>query len=74
MTILRNLVQQRLLCSLHVGQEGLLEVGDLGGVQFVEEPSDSAVDYGNLKIFSQSINAAFYRNEIRTGLQWYLFG
>ena len=39
-----------LVGSLDVLNEGSLEGGDLGGVQFVEEPSDAAVDDANLKI------------------------
>jgi len=40
--------QQVLLGSLNVLKEGLLEVCDPGGVDFVEEPSDTAVDDDNL--------------------------
>ena len=48
MTISSDLVKKSLLCSLHVSQELLLKLGDLGGVDFVEESSDSAVDDGHL--------------------------
>ena len=47
-TVSANLVQKRLLCSLDVGKELLLELGDLSGVNFVQESSDAAVDDGHL--------------------------
>ena len=47
-TIGGDLVQERLLCSLDVGKELLLELGDLGRVDFVEESPDTAVDDGDL--------------------------
>ena len=48
MAISSNFVQQRLLCSLDVGQELLLELCDLGGVDLVQESPDTAVDDGHL--------------------------
>merc|ERR1719232_1325797 len=41
-------VQERLLCSLDVGQELLLELCDLGGVDLVQESPDTTVDDGHL--------------------------
>ena len=48
MSISSNFVQERLLCSLDVGQELLLELCDLGGVDLVQESPDTAVDDGHL--------------------------
>ena len=48
MTVSSNLVQKRLLCSLDVGKELLLEIGDLGRVNFVQESPDTAVNDGDL--------------------------
>ena len=48
MTVSGNLVQQRLLCSLDVGKELLLKLGDLCGVDLVQESPDTAVDDGHL--------------------------
>merc|ERR1712179_503897 len=48
MTVSANLIQERLLCSLDVRQELLLELGDLGRVDFVQESPDTAVDDGDL--------------------------
>merc|ERR1719431_2102804 len=48
MTVSGNLVQQRLLCSLDVGKELLLKLGDLCGVDLVQESPDTAVNDGNL--------------------------
>ena len=47
-TVSANLVQKRLLCSLDVSQELLLELGDLGRVNLVQESPDTAVDDGGL--------------------------
>ena len=41
-------VKERLLGSLHVGEELLLELGDPGGVNFVKEPPDTAIDDSDL--------------------------
>ena len=43
-----DLVQKSGLGALDVGQELLLKLGDLGGVDFVEESPDAAVDDGDL--------------------------
>merc|ERR1719452_180778 len=48
MTVSGNLVQQRLLCSLDVGKELLLKLGDLCGVDLVQESPDTAVNDGDL--------------------------
>ena len=48
MTVSGDFVKQRLLGSSDVGKELLLELGDLGGVDFVQESSDTAVDDGDL--------------------------
>ena len=48
MTIGTNLVKEGLLGSLHVSEELLLELGDLGRVDFVQESPDTAVDDGHL--------------------------
>ena len=48
MTVSGNLIQQRLLGSLDVGKELLLELGDLGGIDLVQESPDTAVDDGHL--------------------------
>merc|ERR1719464_2092046 len=48
MTVSGNLIQQRLLCSLDVGKELLLELGDLDGIDLVQESPDTAVDDGDL--------------------------
>merc|ERR1719341_1587092 len=48
MTVSGNLVQQRLLCSLDVGKELLLKLGDLSGVDLVQESPDTAVNDGDL--------------------------
>merc|ERR1719430_1670948 len=42
--ILGNLVEQSSLGTTNVLEESFLKVGDLGGVQFVEESPDTAVD------------------------------
>ena len=47
-TIGTNLVQKGLLGSLDVSEELLLELGDLGRVDFVQESPDTAVDDGHL--------------------------
>ena len=47
-TIGTNLVQKGLLGSLDVSEELLLELSDLGGVNFVQEAPDTAVDDGHL--------------------------
>ena len=36
--------------TLDVLKESLLEVGDLGGIDFVQESTHSAVDDGDLKV------------------------
>merc|ERR1740131_170858 len=46
--ILGNLVEKSSLCATNVLEESFLKVGDLGGVQFVEESPDTAVDDGDL--------------------------
>merc|ERR1719500_2410709 len=48
MTVSGNLVQQRLLCSLDVGKELLLKLGDLCGIDLVQESPDTAVNDGDL--------------------------
>merc|ERR1740123_2491301 len=48
MPVSGNLVQQRLLCSLDVGKELLLKLGDLCGVDLVQESPDTAVNDGDL--------------------------
>ena len=48
MTIGTNLVKKGLLGSLDVSEELLLELGDLGRVDFVQESPDTAVDDGHL--------------------------
>ena len=48
MTIGTNLVKEGLLGSLDVSEELLLELGDLGRVDFVQESPDTAVDDGHL--------------------------
>ena len=47
-TIGTNLVKEGLLGSLDVSEELLLELSDLGGVNFVQEAPDTAVDDGHL--------------------------
>ena len=47
-TIGTNLVQKGLLGSLDVSEELLLELGDLGRVDFVQESPDAAIDDGHL--------------------------
>ena len=47
-TIGTNLVKEGLLGSLDVSEELLLELGDLGRVDFVQESPDTAVDDGHL--------------------------
>jgi len=47
-TIGTNLVKEGFLCSLDVSEELLLELGDLGRVDFVQESPDTAVDDGHL--------------------------
>ena len=47
-TIGTNLVKKGLLGSLDVSEELLLELGDLGRVDFVQESPDTAVDDGHL--------------------------
>ena len=47
-TIGTNLVQKGLLGSLDVSEELLLELSDLGRVDFVQESPDTAVDDGHL--------------------------
>ena len=47
-TVNSNFVQKWLLCSLDVGKELLLEFGNSGGVNFVKEAPDTAVDDGDL--------------------------
>merc|ERR1719468_400394 len=47
-TIRSNRIQKTSLGGLDVRQESLLELSDLGGVQFVKESSDTTVDDGNL--------------------------
>ena len=48
MTVSGDFVKERLLGSSDVGQELLLKLGDLSGVDLVQESSDSAVDDGDL--------------------------
>merc|ERR1739844_542655 len=48
MTISANLVKEGFLGSLDVSEELLLELGDLGRVDFVQESPDTAVDDGHL--------------------------
>merc|ERR1712168_954730 len=46
--VLSNLVKKSALGATNVLKESLLEVSDLGGVQFVKESADTTVDDGNL--------------------------
>merc|ERR1712088_732312 len=48
MTVGTNLVKEGFLGSLDVSEELLLELGDLGRVDFVQESPDTAVDDGHL--------------------------
>merc|ERR1712088_551365 len=48
MTVGTNLVKEGFLGSLDVSQELLLELGDLGRVNFVQESPDTAIDDGHL--------------------------